>query len=361
MVALSDAQVEAYLDRIHLPPQTRRLLALGPDHPSALGAVAALQRHHLRHVPFENLGLTYAAGGGSSRVSRTLPQDTASVYDRVVTRRAGGVCDQLHLLFAELLRHFGFAVYCTGARINAAAGMLYASGVKEAGEAEMRTPRFGPWVHLNTVVTVGEQDYVVDTGHGPSGFPTPVALVHDRPEEDMAPRQCRMIHGPLPGDGGSGSGRGRSKGGGPKWWRMQTRWSPSQPWLDVWAFAETEWQSLDFELLRKGYEAVGTGWAEPRVCCFRTTYDGEGNANGEGDGGGEGVRPTGFMLIIDDELRRGRADLGGKVEVLRKFYAEADRVAALGEVFGIRLGEDEVGGIAGHPAEIRDGDFDYYG
>lgn len=354
MVALSDAQVEAYLDRIHLPPPTRQLLAQGPDHPSALDAVAALQRHHLRHVPFENLGLTYAARGNSgSKGSRTLPQDTASVYDRVVARRAGGVCDQLHLLFAELLRHFGFGVYCTGARINAAAGMLYASGVREAGEAEMRAPRFGPWVHLNTVVTVGERDYVVDTGHGPSGFPAPVALVHDQPQEDIPPRQCRMIYGPLPGDGGGG----RSRGGGPKWWRMQTRWSPSQAWLDVWAFTETEWQPLDFELLRRGYEAVGTGWAEPRVCCFRTTYD-DGDEGGEGS---EGARPTGFMLIIDDELRRGRADMGGKVEVLRKFYAEADRVAALGEVFGIRLGEDEVGGIAGHPAEIQDGDFDYYG
>lgn len=135
---LSGAQVKEYLDRICLPQPTRAQLRQGPDGPDALAAVATLQRHHLENVPFENLDLMYSS-------HHSLPQDTESVFHRVVRLKRGGVCDQIHLLFTQLLRHFGFAVYCTGSRINSAASLPVASGQASAGAGDRSKPQFGPW------------------------------------------------------------------------------------------------------------------------------------------------------------------------------------------------------------------------
>ena len=125
---------------------------------------------------------------------------------------------------------------------------------------------------------------------------------------------------------------------------MQIRWADEDPWLDVWAFTETEWLPLDFQLIRLGHSQLGTGWVEPSLCSFRTVYEGD--------------VPTGFILILEDELRQGK---GGKVELLQKFYSESDRVNALEQEFGIILDEDEQKQIMGHPAEIQDDGFEYYG
>lgn len=114
---LTQTQVDQYLDHINLPHEIRQVLAKGPNSKNALEAVTALQRHHLDRVPFENLDLVYS-------VHHSLPADTNHVYDHVIMKKRGGVCDQIHQLFAKLLQHFGFPVYCTGARINAAAGIL---------------------------------------------------------------------------------------------------------------------------------------------------------------------------------------------------------------------------------------------
>lgn len=131
-MSLSQAQVEAYLDRISLPTNVRDLLREGPEGRDALKAVAALQQHHLATIPFENLDLCYSA-------HKTIPQGTETVFDHVITRKRGGVCDQVHPLFARLLRSLGFVVYLTGARINAAAGILQGPG------ADISKPSFTPW------------------------------------------------------------------------------------------------------------------------------------------------------------------------------------------------------------------------
>lgn len=143
-----------------------------------------------------------------------------------------------------------------------------------------------------------------------------------------------MIQGPLPGLVGERQ----------KWWRMQIRDVQTKPWLDVWAFTETEWLPFDFQLLRLGYSQLGMGWVEPTVCCFQTTYEGE--------------EPSGFKVILGDELRQGHK---GKIRVLKKFYSERERVQALGSEFGITLDDDEQRQIAGCSTELQDDDFNYYG
>lgn len=131
-MSLSRDQIELYQDRIGLPNNIRALLREGPDGKNALRAITALQHHHLQTVPFENLDLCYSA-------HHSLPQDTESVFDHSIRQRRGGVCDQMHLLFAKLLKSFGFSVYLTGSRINAAAGILADKNMDKF------VPSFSPW------------------------------------------------------------------------------------------------------------------------------------------------------------------------------------------------------------------------
>jgi arylamine N-acetyltransferase len=137
-MTLSTIQVKSYLDRISVSESTRTQLQQGPSGKYALEAVATLQRQHLKHVPFENLDLMYSS-------HHSLPQDTESVFDRVVNQQRGGVCDQIHLLFMELLKHFGFSVYCTGSRINSAASLGVVSGKGSVRPKDHLIPKFGPW------------------------------------------------------------------------------------------------------------------------------------------------------------------------------------------------------------------------
>ncbi|KAJ6789978.1 hypothetical protein PWT90_02934 [Aphanocladium album] len=322
-MALSAEQVDTYLAYLDVPAPVVAQLRQGPDGPRALAAVTVLQRRQLAAVPLENLDLVYSS-------AHSLPTETDVVFRNIVHRKRGGVCDQVHVLFAKLLRSFGFVVYCTGGRLNAAAGLRAAPGM-DASE-----PSFGPWVHLNTIVTIGPSDYLVDTSHGPSGSPSPVRLAHDEPAVDMWPRERRLVHGPLPGCAHPLQ----------RWWRLQIRATADAPWMDVWAFTETEWLFHDFEMLRVAYARLGTSWAAPQPACFRTLFEDDGDT------------PVGYDLMVGDELRR---CYKGKVQVTHKFYAEQDRVDALREVFGIELTAEEQGQIAGMAAELKDEDFDYYG
>jgi arylamine N-acetyltransferase len=131
-MSLSAEDIGEYLDRIAVPQHVREWLREGPDSPYALKAITKLQHCHLAAVPFENLDLLYSS-------HHSLPSDTESVYERVVKQRRGGVCDQVHMLFTKLLKSFGFVVYCTGSRINAAAGLLADPQMNKS------KPSFGPW------------------------------------------------------------------------------------------------------------------------------------------------------------------------------------------------------------------------
>ena len=188
-------------------------------------------------------------------------------------------------------------------------------------------------VHLNTIVTIGGQDYLVDTSHGPSGSPYPIPLVHDQPAVDIWPRERRLVYDSLPGAANSK----------PKWWRLQIRQSSTQPWLDVWAFTETEWQDHDFRILRVAYQHLGTGWAQPKPACFLTQFEEE--------------KPVGYLLMVGDEVRR---NYKGETKVIHKLYTEADRVNVLADEFNVTVTPEEQTQISGMAAELEEEDFNYY-
>lgn len=191
-------------------------------------------------------------------------------------------------------------------------------------------------MHVVTIVTIGQGKYVVDTSNGPSGFPYPVPLVHGEAIEDYKPREGRVIYDSIPGWSSPDQ----------KWWRLQQRRGDveADPWMDVYAFTETEWLPMDFEMIRTAYVTMGTGWIAPRVACFRVLLESD--------------EPVGWIMIWEDEVKR---HYKGKTETLKKLYSESDRVATLQAEFGIVLTSDEQRQIVGLSTEIKGDDFDFYG
>ncbi|KFY81216.1 hypothetical protein V499_00042 [Pseudogymnoascus sp. VKM F-103] len=312
-MALSPEQVEAYLDRIALPQAARKTLRGGNEGKDALQAITTLQQYHMAAVPFENLDLHYSS-------HHSLPQETEIVYEHIVVRRRGGTCFQVHQLFAQLLRSLGFQVYCTGGHLNAPASLGADPNLDKSKVV------YGPWVHVNTIVTIGAQAYVVDTAGGPFNSTSPVPLVHDKPVIDVWPRCRRMIYSSIPGWDPH-----------QKWWRMQFRDDEKEPWMDVYCFMETEWRPVDFHIMVAGLASLGAGWFKSRVVCFRIILEED--------------TPVGYLMIWEDELRR---VYKGELQVVRQFFNELDRVTTLADEFGVMLSEDEQKQIVGTRTELKD-------
>ena len=131
--------VDQYLRRIAANPVSR------PD----LTALRHLQHAHLHAVPFENLDI---------RCGRPLALDEAALFDKIVTRRRGGICYELNTLFAALLRALGFQVSLLAAEVA-------------TGETT-----FGPaFDHMALLVVIAERRFLADVGFGDS-FQEPLDL-----------------------------------------------------------------------------------------------------------------------------------------------------------------------------------------
>lgn len=124
--------ISAYLERIGYHG------ALTPS----LETLNALQRHHLYAIPFENLDLL--------RPGFTPNLDRDYLFDKLVTRRRGGVCYELNTSFYNLLTALGF------------------SACQVSGRSKLESPLTG---HVFTLVHLPEGDYTADVGYGDDAVP----------------------------------------------------------------------------------------------------------------------------------------------------------------------------------------------
>ncbi len=114
--------------------------------------LSKLQVMHLMHVPFENLDIH-----NSTKI------DLANLFDKIVTRKRGGFCYELNGHFYELLKEIGFTVKRVSARV-------YDSKKEYSAEFD----------HMALVVTIKEDNYLVDVGFGEFAFyPVKIALNKD--------------------------------------------------------------------------------------------------------------------------------------------------------------------------------------
>jgi N-hydroxyarylamine O-acetyltransferase len=101
---MDSAAADAYLARLEVDRPSRR----------DADALALLQERHLRTVPFENLDI---------HLDVPIVLDEAALFDKIVTRRRGGLCYELNGLFAALLRELGFEVDVLAGRVFSAEGI----------------------------------------------------------------------------------------------------------------------------------------------------------------------------------------------------------------------------------------------
>ena len=147
---LAPDQIDRYLDWIRAPRAQP-----APD----AGALAALQRAHLRAVPFENLDIS---------LGRPIQLDGPALVGKVIDRRRGGYCYELNGLFAALLRGLGYSVTLVSARVVTPAGL---------------TDDFD---HLALLVAAapGRERWLVDVGFG-DAFIDPIPLVDGFARREM--------------------------------------------------------------------------------------------------------------------------------------------------------------------------------
>lgn len=126
--------LDAYLTRIDLPARP----TLDAD------GLARLQRQHRLAIPFENLNI---------RLGRGVAIDSASVFNKLVTRRRGGYCFEHNRLFLDALDALGFVARPLLARV-----WLAAEGVP-------------PLTHTLALVTIDGAPFIADPGFGGSYFP----------------------------------------------------------------------------------------------------------------------------------------------------------------------------------------------
>jgi N-hydroxyarylamine O-acetyltransferase len=141
-----------------LPDKEKYLERIGIAAPVAADekTLDLIVRAHQKTVPFENLDV-YDVGGD-------ILLDTASLYDKVVTRRRGGYCFELNAALTALLKSLGYDCYPVAARV-----------------VWMSPPgTYSPITHRGGIVTIDGVRYFIDVGFG---GPSPHgALRLDEPE-----------------------------------------------------------------------------------------------------------------------------------------------------------------------------------
>ena len=121
---------QAYLLRIGLESKLK----------PTLDALHLLQDAHMRHVPFENLDVL---------LGRPLNLKTHALFEKIVTRKRGGYCFELNMLYGWLLSEIGFDPVPMLARV----------WLRDPVDTPPRT-------HLVNRVKIDGQDWISDVGFG---------------------------------------------------------------------------------------------------------------------------------------------------------------------------------------------------
>jgi N-hydroxyarylamine O-acetyltransferase len=140
---LSPSELRAYLLRIGVDPER--------PFESAEELLTHLHERHLRSVPFENIDPV---------ADRPVRFDLPTLLQKIVGRCRGGICYELNLLFATLLRTLGFSV-----------DLL-------TGDMNVVDSR-----HALLLVRFDGRQYIADVGYG-CYFVRPLRLAVDEAQED---------------------------------------------------------------------------------------------------------------------------------------------------------------------------------
>jgi N-hydroxyarylamine O-acetyltransferase len=161
----------------------------------------SLHLAHATHIPFENIDVL---------LGRPIALDLASIQAKLVARRRGGYCFEHNLLFAAVLREFGFAPTLLAARVR------------------HRSTAILPRTHMLLLVEAEGCRWLADVGFGGEGLLLPVPFGSGEETRHYA-WTYRVIE-----ETGSGN------------WVLQSRRNGA--WADLYAFSLEVQQAVDYEI-----------------------------------------------------------------------------------------------------------------
>ncbi|KXJ89443.1 arylamine N-acetyltransferase 2 [Microdochium bolleyi] len=319
--ALSQDQLEAYLAHIGLPADPGADPKPAAHRKLNLPFLTQLLEHQICAVPYENLGMHYSR-------DKVISLDVQNLFDKCVgngggsqSRGRGGYCLESTLLFNHVLRALGFYAWIVGARARPRV-----NGVPQGD--------YTGWLHTVNIVKFPDGSrYMVDVAYG-GDLSTKPLLLDPSPEgtishNSIGTQQVRLVRGPIPG-----------LLSGEKLWRYEYRNnSPGQDnqWNACFCFAEAEFLPQDLEVMNVYTSRDPRCFLAASVLVVRFLRNAE-------TGGIYGKR-----MLVNAEVKE---NLDGKTAVVRTCRTEAERVAALRELLGIELTEEEVQGIKGTAVEL---------
>ncbi|KAH7035859.1 uncharacterized protein B0I36DRAFT_319224 [Microdochium trichocladiopsis] len=380
----SPTQITAFLNHIGLP---QRLHNNGRA-PPPLALLTALHTHMISTIPYENLAIHYSP-------THQVSLDPQVLFDKAVTRGRGrgGYCMENALLYYHVLCALGFDVYTVGARTR-----VRDSGGVPGGD-------FPGWVHIVNIVTLPAtasslngkpQRYHVDIAFGGDGALSPMPLPLDSSGgtilQNLGMQQIRLVREYIPtqtyrpvttivNSHGQGEEVDDDRH---KLWIYQYRNNPQAEWNSYYAFTETEFMPLDWEVVNywtstsdrshqthrplcilflrraNNHGREGGGVACPPGAAAGTADDSHTQmkraAEGAADGTSEETEDKGDFHIYGKRMLVGnvvKENLGGKTQVLAVCETEEQRIRALKEYFGITLTNEEISGIRGFRSELK--------
>ena len=180
---------------------------------------------------------------------------------------------------------------------------------------------------VNIVTLADGKKYMVDVGFGSNGPTQPLPLDSEPSQlKNIAPADVRLVYDNIP------ENTNRSQ----KLWIYQHRNDAQSPWLPMYCFTELEFLPQDYETINFQTSQSRTSWFTYKIVVVKKILE-------EGE-------VVGTLMLVGGDLKR---RIKGRTEDLKVCKIEEDRVQALEEWFGIKLGVDERAGIRGMVTELR--------
>lgn len=243
----------------------------------------ALHLAHATHIPFENLDIL---------LGRPIALDLASLQSKLVARSRGGYCFEHNLLFAAVLREFGFEPTLLAARVR------------------FRTTAVLPRTHMLLLVEGEGSRWLADVGFGGEGLLLPVPFGNGEEARHYA-WTYRVIE-----EAGAGT------------WILQSR--RNDAWMDLYAFTLEPQQSIDYEIAN---HYMSTHPDSRFVQTLTVQLPG----------------PQRRMILRNRDLIEDRGD----AVLERRIESDEEFVSALQEYFGLDMPEEDCIAIAGRRPVTR--------
>ncbi|KAI9641401.1 hypothetical protein NHQ30_010203 [Ciborinia camelliae] len=312
--AYSSEQIDLYEEYICLPSQYRRR----NNPPRTLNYLTSLHIHQISTIPYENLSLHYSP-------DHSVSLDPQTLFAKIISnaRGRGGYCLEGSTFFNHVLRALGFQVYTAGVRIRR----------RSTQDGVPRGDYIG-WFHIVNIVTLPDTTkYMIDVAFGGDGATQPLPLISGHSIPNLGTQEIRLVYETIPQQ------IDQSK----PLWIYQYRNGPDKEWNSFYAFNEHEFLHEDFEIMNY---YVSTNMSERNfqtqnvlIVAFVRGRDGEGRE-----------KIVGKRMLVNGAVKE---NMGGKTKLVRICQSESERVVVLREVFGIRLTEEEMGGIEGRNVELK--------